>query len=172
MREKYKIKKYELKFTGTTKMNVSFTLTTNDNEITTKKENGNIIYVVLNNEVVLYVGEAKTDIKTRLARGFATYRSFNRGIKPRDGYKGYKWIELFEQRVKKLEIVVVLLEILSSDKENKEFRESIEGELCWLVREKEEWPTYKNEIHFHNGGGAKKIAKNIFIKIMSNSGKI
>lgn len=165
MNEKHKIKKYTLTFKGTCSKDVSFILSPNDITNKTEESNSNIVYIILNDKAIIYIGEAKTSIKTRLSRGFAIYRSFSKGIKPRNGYKGYKWIELFEKNIKTLDVVVVFFENFSSEYKNKEFRESVEGELCWLVRKDKEWPIYQNEIHFHNDEKAKKIALMIFEEI-------
>ena len=164
MNEQYSIKKYTLTFKGKCDKEVSFSLIPNDINSETESENQNVVYIVFDRKSVVYVGEAKTSIKTRFLRGFATYRSYKKGIQPKDGYKGYKWIELFEKDIKELEIFVVLLKKFETEKENKYFRESVEGELCWLFRNHNEWPTYQNEIHFHNNLQARVLAIDLFNK--------
>lgn len=167
--EKYRTKEYKLTFTGDDKKNVSFKLSPNDINKKTESTNDNIIYIVSNSESILYVGEAKNSIKKRLSSGFTVYRSVSRGNKPRDGYKGYQWIDLFKKEKTTIYITVFLLDKLSTEKANKNFRESVEGELCWLFREQKEWPTHQNEIHFHNNSQARELALEIFEKMFEKN---
>ena len=158
---------YSLLFKGSSKTDVSFSLSEMNNTVSNTEQKDNIIYIVSDKDKILYVGEAKTDINSRFTRGFYLFRKYAKGVKPKDGYKGYKWIEVFLNKTQQLKIVVAVIEKKSSDeRENKLFRESIEGELCFEIRlNNRYWPEKQNEIHFHNNSEAAKIAKIIYGEI-------
>jgi hypothetical protein len=127
-----------------------------------------LIYLVKNQDDFLYVGEAKSCLKTRLSRGFYSYRHYKRTNKKRGGYGGYKWIDLFDKDnqevsfVNKLDIVAILFD--TSFNETRHKIEAIEGELVYIIKKKTgKWPLYQNEIHFNNRyKDAENIAEKIF----------
>lgn len=120
------------------------------------------IYVLRNGNKFLYVGEANTDIKTRIGRGFTSFRYYNKTKKARGGYKGYKWIAEKFKRHSRLTVITFMHDL----SEQRPFIEAIEGELVLLIRtESGKWPEYQNEIHFSNQKGAASLANKIFAQI-------
>lgn len=129
-----------------------------------------LIYVIKNSNEILYIGEAKSNLKKRITRGFVAYRFWKRNEQARNGYKGYKWIEMFDQKesgktLEKLSLTCFLFD--ESHNENRVFIEAIEGELVFLIRNQTgQWPLFQNEIHFNNEHPkSKSIAQKIFQKI-------
>ena len=117
----------------------------------------------------LYVGEANCSIKVRFQRSFSSYRYYRRHNKARGGYKGYKWIEMAEEKGE-LEVLVIVFE-----EENLEraFLKAIEGELVYRIRkETSRWPLYQHEIHFYNENekdrtlGSRQLASHIWTQIL------
>lgn len=132
------------------------------------KSTTRLIYVVRSADVFLYVGEAKSSLKTRLQRGFISYRHYQRAKVARGGYKGYKWIELFA-RVEKSQFSVdaFIFSKEYSPAGQRKVIEAIEGELVYLIRNRTgKWPQYQNEIHFNNKEGAEDAAKAILSAII------
>lgn len=135
---------------------VSFELHPLNKEATTALKTPNrLVYVVRNGSDFLYVGEAKKELKTRLSRGFAAYRSYKRTNVKRNGYGGYKWIDLFTRdkekttKLDKLSLTAVVFDDSFVDK--RDYVEAVEGELVHLIRaQTEKWPLFQNEIHFNN----------------------
>lgn len=124
-----------------------------------------LIYLIKNKDKFLYVGEAKSPIEKRFTRGFNAYNYFKNNGKARNGYKGYKWIELLEGQIE-LSVFIALFNNVPDSEDGKEKMESIEGELVFLIRERYGyWPKYQNEIHFHNSDEGLEIAKLIFGKV-------
>jgi len=133
------------------------------------KSTTRLIYVVRSAHDFLYVGEAKSALKTRLQRGFTSYRHYQRTKVARGGYKGYKWIALFA-KVEKAQFSVdaFLFSKEYSPPTQREVIEAIEGELVYLIRKQTgEWPQYQNEIHFNNKEGAEDTAKAILSAILN-----
>lgn len=125
-----------------------------------------LIYIVKDGERFLYVGEAKAELKTRLQRGFVSYRYFKRKGKARNGYKGYKWIKLLDSEDKSVKGKLDLYAILFSSKydENREVIEAVEGDLVFEIKRRTgSWPLFQNEIHFNNEN---KMAHETAIKII------
>jgi len=128
-----------------------------------------MVYVVRKNEKIIYVGEAKRELVTRMQTGFVAYRHFKRTDKKRGGYQGYKWIDLLLEGDRDELFVDAFLFGPEYD-ENRSFIEGIEGELVFLVRkETRRWPDYQNEIHFSNQPGAFETAQKIYQKIIESS---
>lgn len=153
--KKLSIEKYILKRRLFNKDQISFSLKAKEAKKNNALNYGNrLLYIVKNKEDFLYVGEAKSALKTRIARGFTSFRHFKRFGKKRGGYGGYKWIALFDEEqtspvMNELNITVVLFDDSYNDGRHK--LEAVEGELVFLIREKRgNWPLYQNEIHFNN----------------------
>lgn len=147
------IEKYALTYKPTRTGEVSFLL------IPVKHKNDKaiiypyrLLYVVKDKNTFLYVGEAKSALKTRFHRSFASYRHYKRVGKARGGYKGYKWIELLDPEKNtpvNLDIYAVLFPSSFNDYRNR--IEAIEGEIVWEIRKRtNQWPVFQNEIHFNN----------------------
>ena len=129
-----------------------------------------LLYIIKNNHQFLYVGEAKSNLKNRVSRGFVSYRFWKRNEQARNGYKGYKWIELFDQKESIITLDELSLKCFLFDEsrnDDREFIEAIEGELVFIIRNQTgQWPLYQNEIHFNNKNpDSFKIANEIFQKI-------
>jgi hypothetical protein len=150
---------------------ISFDLVPNDNQKISALDCPNrLLYVIKNGNEFLYVGEAKSNLKNRITRGFIAYRFWKRNGQARKGYKGYKWIELFDQEessktLKQLRLTCFIFDESRNDK--REFIEAIEGELVLLIRNHTgQWPLFQNEIHFNNENPESiKIAKDMFQKL-------
>lgn len=123
-----------------------------------------MVYVLSKNREILYVGEGYTDIKSRMNRGFIPRRYFARTGTARNGYKGYKWIDLLiPQDAAPLTLDVFMFEEEFNDDALRCIIEGIEGELVYLIRSHtERWPEYQNEIHFSNQEGTAEVAKKIY----------
>lgn len=151
---KFEIEKYSLSSKSTKGGEVSFSLTAIDtNNSKAIKYQSRLIYIVKNDEEFLYVGEAKAELKTRLQRGFGSYRYFKKKDKARNGYKGYKWIELVDTKDKNFKRQLDLYAILFSSQydNNRAAIEAIEGDLVFEIKKRSgKWPLYQNEIHFNN----------------------
>lgn len=131
-----------------------------------------LIYIVKIKNDWLYVGEAASNLKVRLQRGFNAYRYYKRNNKKYNGYGGYKWIELFDekkysQKIECLELIAINFDDSYTNYRN--YVQAIEGELVYFIRENTgSWPLCQNEIHFNNEYEfAKEIAKEIFSKILN-----
>lgn len=152
MEEPFDIEKYTLSYRPTKTKEVGFLLEPS-NAVKSKalKYPHRLIYIVKHQNEFLYVGEAKAELNTRFERGFSSYRYFKRYGKARGGYKGYKWIKLIdplEGKNYKLEVWAILF---SSNYQEREQIEAIEGELVYHIRSLTgRWPRYQNEIHFNN----------------------
>lgn len=123
-----------------------------------------LIYIVQSLGRFLYVGEARSSLKKRFQRGFSSYRFYKRTNTARSGYKGYKWIELFEEHgIQVLDVTVALFPSTYDDDNHRYIVEAIEGEIVWHIRQKTgSWPLYQNEIHFNNRvDNAQQIATEI-----------
>lgn len=164
MRKLY-IEEYDLIHRLTRSGEISFVISTGKEEKALNTKN-RILYIIKHNSKFLYVGEAKSSLKTKLERGFSSYRFYKRNGKARNGYKGYKWIELFENPKNKLNIFVVLFNKSYSSNEGRKIIEAIEGELVYLIRSQlGYWPKFQNGIHFNNNNFAVAYAKNIYNEI-------
>ncbi len=151
MIESMQIERYRVFYHPTRTGEVSFELIA-DGQRDALKHPHRLLYIVKLNEQFLYVGEAKSELKTRFQRGFSSYRYFKRTGKARGGYKGYKWIKLLdptEGKPNQLDVWAILFD--SSYDDNRDSIEAIEGEIVWKIRNQtNKWPTYQNEIHFNN----------------------
>lgn len=137
----------------------------NNNRIDKSVLKGNIIYVIFDGNEILYVGETSTDIRKRLSSGLQKFNSYKKENRAVGGYKGHKFFELCSKnrKSKLLKIKVFPLKSTLKGKKDKLLRESVEGELCWIVRTKTgKWPACQNEIHFHNDNKALTLANKIF----------
>ena len=91
------------------------------------------LYVVKSRLDVVYVGQTTQSIRTRLRQGLKA--------KGEGGYYGYMWREL--------DRVEILVWCFSN--RDKEYVETVEGELVYLHRKRKgKWPERQMEIHFHN----------------------
>jgi hypothetical protein len=167
MIESIQIEKYSLSYYPTRTGEISFELKACGQENALKHPH-RLLYIVKLNEQFLYVGEAKSELKTRFQRGFSSYRYFKRTGKARGGYKGYKWIKLLdttEGKPNQLDIWAILF--YSSYDEDRESIEAIEGEIVWEIRKRtHQWPMYQNEIHFNNNlKEARELANKILDEI-------
>lgn len=110
------------------------------------------IYILSNKEGILYVGTAKTSIRSRLKFGLKA--------NGKKGYHGYKWKE-----EKEVDLHVIIL-----DGYNQQKAEAVEAEIAFWVRQKTgQWPQAQNEIHFNNEfSEASQIAETIMKKILDD----
>ncbi|WP_167483169.1 GIY-YIG nuclease family protein [Leptospira selangorensis] len=93
------------------------------------------IYILRKNNRILYVGQTKRQLRSRLNYGLAA--------EGKNGYHGYKW--------KTEEVAEIIVFYFMDRKYDQELIETIEGEIVYLVRKKTgHWPIFQNEIHFHN----------------------
>lgn len=159
----YSIEKYILTFKEGKRGGVSFKI---DRDKESRTKTPNILYVVKNENEFLYVGEAENSIHVRMTRGFTSNRYYTIKGHARGGYKGYQWIELYKNGTGSVEINVIVLDSIGTKKENKHFRESLEAELCYLIKkDTHQWPIYQNEIHFRNDENASGIVEKIYNEI-------
>jgi hypothetical protein len=122
------------------------------------------IYVLKHAKEVHYVGLAKQKIKARFNGSFRAYQlKKEKGVSVYNGYSGYKWIETFISKKDELELFVFAFPD-KVKKDDRNFMESIEAEVVFLVRSNfpYNWPKSQHEVHFHNIEGAKEIAAQIF----------
>lgn len=133
---------------------------------TIKPKSKYILYVVKEANTFFYVGITTQKIQTRLSGSYRAYK--NRYNKQQyNGYSGYKWIEGCLNNKKHLDLYLFELPSESNSADIKKFSEAIEAELVYCIRaETNQWPKYQHEIHFHNIETAKKIASEIFKKLI------
>jgi len=97
------------------------------------------------------------DITTQSIRSRLRY-----GVNPnhRTGYHGYQWL-----REEGKHIIVVWV-FSSDDNENREFYETVEAEIVYLLRAcYGQWPKYQTEIHFYRTNSKiKSLAAKIWQK--------
>ncbi|WP_157976112.1 hypothetical protein [Lewinella sp. IMCC34191] len=153
---------------ATDSQRVSYTITPDNGELNASLEcPTRLLYVVVFENEIVYIGEARSSLNTRLHRGFVAYRHYLRTGKARNGYKGYKWIEILNNNnASELKIYSFLFEKEFDPEERRCEIEAVEGEMAYLVRGiLDKWPTYQNEIHFGNHKGAPATAKAIIQEI-------
>lgn len=123
-----------------------------------------MVYVVSTETEVVYVGEAYTDLKTRMSRGFVPRRHYARTGHARGGYKGYKWIDLIEpEDANSLTVDAFMFGADFNDADYRCVIEGVEGDLVHIIRANDgKWPAYQNEIHFSNQEGAYATAEAIY----------
>lgn len=120
------------------------------------------IYLVYDDKTAFYVGETDTSIKERMERSYNSYNYFKKNGHARGGYKGYKWLDIDNNKVRSLILYVVILGEDYDDPKRRREVEAIEGELVYEIRNRtEKWPAFQNEIHFSNVDTANQIAKDI-----------
>jgi Uri superfamily endonuclease len=145
---------------------LSFTLqSVKEGDQSAFSEVGRKIYVVHDGRHYLYVGEAKSSIKVRMARGFRSYNYYLQNEKGLNGYKGYKWIGHLSKEALSAKVYVTVLE--DTEEHNHAFAEVVEAELVYLIRARMGyWPKEQNEIHFNNEyNQARVLAVEIFDSI-------
>ena len=91
------------------------------------------LYVVKSNSEIIYIGQTNRNVRDRLRYGLKA--------EGKGGYYGYMWSNLPK----------VCILIWCFDGKTKEYVETVEGEVVFLVRMRTgKWPSYQMEIHFHN----------------------
>lgn len=127
------------------------------------------LYIVHHGFEMFYVGETSTSIKTRFQRACTSYNFLINNNKSRNGYKGYKWLNINDNPKRNLNVSVVIFNEEFDNNNQRNFIQAIEGEVVFQIRNREGdlgyWPKYQNEIHFFNNEEAKVIAIKILKEI-------
>ena len=76
------------------------------------------IYIVCNDKIVLYVGEAKTSMTERFKRGLSSFNHYKSTGIARGSYKGYKWLDTKNNAVRNLTLHVATFDSSYDDKRN------------------------------------------------------
>jgi hypothetical protein len=112
------------------------------------------LYVVKSDSQIVYVGQTTRPIAARLKEGLRERKN---------GHKSYSymWKDLPE-----VSMLIWCFDDRRFDDNGKEYGETIEGELVFLLRsgdKKRKWPRYQMEIHFHDAKTDEvEVAERIF----------
>lgn len=111
----------------------------------TDKTKQKIYIIKTTKDQIVYVGKTNQSLSNRLRQGL--------NPKKETGYHGYIWKEndeiyIYSFTFKNLSDIEI---------------EAIEAEIVFLIRrEKDKWPEYQTEIHFHNDPKAKSISIKLY----------
>ena len=127
------------------------------------------LYIVYHEKEIFYVGEANSSILTRFQRACTSFNYLKIKGNARNGYSGYKWLCHERNPQRNLKVFTIVFDEAIDG--NRNFVEAVEGELVFLIREKQNyWPRFQHEIHFRNESGALETAREIANELFTNLG--